>query len=174
MECISLEQWQQVPDGVKRLVYARRLDNWRAPADWRPHLVSGQACLLESARDGRYSYFVPQPKNRYVVEAGPGQPAVDALRAFFAQGRAPHYAHLPPFTGGLIGVLSYDVAREIEALPTLTQDDLSLPRAAFCEVDALLAFDHEDSCAYAIVVMERPPEEDILETTYTRASARAD
>src|SRR5690606_34912044 len=34
---------------------------------------------------------------------------------------------LPPFTGGMVGYLGYDIVRRLEKLPQHTQDDLRLP-----------------------------------------------
>ncbi len=49
---------------------------------------------------------------------------------------------LPPFTAGAVGFFSYDVVRQIEALPTLAQDELAMPDASLMFFDEVLAFDH--------------------------------
>src|SRR5277367_2240022 len=49
---------------------------------------------------------------------------------------------LPPFTAGAVGFFSYDVVRQIERLPELTEDDLGLPDACLMFFDEILAFDH--------------------------------
>ena len=46
------------------------------------------------------------------------QGALAALEALLAAYRAPHFDDLPPFHGGVVGYLGYDVVREIERLPT--------------------------------------------------------
>ena len=51
-------------------------------------------------------------------------------------------AGLPPFTAGAVGFFSYDVVRQIERLPELTEDDLDLPDACMMFFDEILAFDH--------------------------------
>jgi anthranilate synthase component 1 len=51
-------------------------------------------------------------------------------------------AGLPPFTAGAVGFFSYDVVRQIERLPELTEDDLDLPDACLMFFDEILAFDH--------------------------------
>jgi anthranilate synthase component I len=49
---------------------------------------------------------------------------------------------LPPFTAGAVGFFTYDVVRQIERLPELTEDDLGLPDACLMFFDEILAFDH--------------------------------
>ena len=44
--------------------------------------------------------------------------ALAALEALLARFRAPRLAELPPFHGGVVGYLGYDVVREVEHLPT--------------------------------------------------------
>jgi para-aminobenzoate synthetase component I len=46
---------------------------------------------------------------------------------------------LPPFTGGGIGYLSYELGRYIERLPESVTDDLELPELAFAFFDRVLA-----------------------------------
>ncbi|HXX81823.1 MAG TPA: anthranilate synthase component I family protein, partial [Thermodesulfovibrionales bacterium] len=58
---------------------------------------------------------------------------------------------LPPFQGGATGLLSYDFARYLERLPDTTIDDLQIPDAHFFFVDRLVAFDHKEEKAWAIV-----------------------
>jgi anthranilate synthase component 1 len=50
--------------------------------------------------------------------------------------------HLPVFTGGAVGYLSYDMIRHWERIPNSNPDDLSLPDSYFCLTDTLIAFDH--------------------------------
>ncbi|EXF96112.1 aminodeoxychorismate synthase [Pseudomonas fluorescens HK44] len=47
-----------------------------------------------------------------------------------------------PFAGGLIGYLSYDFGRHLEALPSQAHDDLQLPDARFGLYDWALISDH--------------------------------
>ncbi len=51
-------------------------------------------------------------------------------------------SELPPFTGGAVGYLSYDMVRHWEKLPDSNPDDLCLPDAYFCITDTLIVFDH--------------------------------
>lgn len=51
-------------------------------------------------------------------------------------------AGLPRFCGGLVGYLSYDIARFFEKLPQTTKDDLKLPDMYLILAKDLLIFDH--------------------------------
>lgn len=58
---------------------------------------------------------------------------------------------LPPFQGGIAGVLSYDFVHYLEKLPKTTIDDLHLPDADLFLIDRLIAFDHLNKKAWVIV-----------------------
>jgi aminodeoxychorismate synthase component I len=48
----------------------------------------------------------------------------------------------PPFFGGAVGYLSYDLVRQFESLPNHTEDDLHFPDLEFAFYDLVAAFDH--------------------------------
>jgi anthranilate/para-aminobenzoate synthase component I len=55
------------------------------------------------------------------------------------------FEYLPPFQGGIAGVLSYDFVQYLERLERLPEnaiDDLTLPDAHFLMIDKLIAIDH--------------------------------
>ncbi|NUQ00818.1 MAG: anthranilate synthase component I [Armatimonadetes bacterium] len=60
-----------------------------------------------------------------------------------AMGRSRYVAHgdLPPFIGGAVGFMSYDLVRFFERLPDTCQDDLDLPDTCFMITNAILVFD---------------------------------
>lgn len=64
-----------------------------------------------------------------------------------------HSAHknLPPFQGGIAGVLSYDFVQYLERLPQNAVDDLNLPDAHFFIIDRLIALDHFKKKGWIIV-----------------------
>ena len=123
--------------------------------------------LLESVehaeRWGRFSFIGRDPAltmvvrgNRVAFEGEPpaGVPtdrgALAALEALLAVYRAPVIAALPPFHGGVIGYLGYDVVREIERLPDVPPDDLGLPDAVLSVIGHVAAFDHFRQRLYLI------------------------
>ncbi|MFI5224499.1 MAG: hypothetical protein ACHQX3_09730, partial [Nitrospirales bacterium] len=50
---------------------------------------------------------------------------------------------LPPFLGGAVGYLSYDLVREFETLPSIAKDDLQLPCLQFGLYDIITVIDHQ-------------------------------
>jgi anthranilate synthase component 1 len=117
------------------------------------------AFLLESVehgdRWGRFSFLGRDPilsmvvRGRTVeligdVPAGipVDQGALAALEALLGAYRAPRLEELPPFYGGVVGYLGYDVVREIERLEDVPEDDLGLPDAVLVVPGHVTAFDH--------------------------------
>jgi len=76
-----------------------------------------------------WGYFGVSPESMLRVEAGEDG-ALDALQAEI-EGDLVRAGCDVPHPGGLFGWLSYDVARELEALPDATTDDRGLPRLQF-------------------------------------------
>jgi len=104
-------------------------------ADPLPRLISlrglGHPVLLDSADNrshlGRYSVLAAAPS---AVVSSRNTP--DALNEVRARLQALGPARWPagqalPFGAGALGYLSYDLARELEALPSLAADDIALP-----------------------------------------------
>ncbi|MFZ4516507.1 MAG: anthranilate synthase component I family protein [Acidimicrobiia bacterium] len=96
---------------------------------------------------------------------------VDAL---LAQLRAPELEELPPFHGGIVGSLAYDIVREIEALPDAPADPMELPRAVLFVGGIVVAFDHLRQCVTCIDnVLVAPGASDAeLDAAYDNACAR--
>jgi anthranilate synthase component 1 len=68
--------------------------------------------------------------------------ALAALEVLLAAHRAPVIPELPPFHGGVVGYLGYDVVREIEHLPDVPPDPVGLPDAVLSLTGHVTAFDH--------------------------------
>jgi len=117
--------------------------------------------LLESVERGerwsRWSFVGRRAAANLVARAGRpieitgGQLPVDipldrgilaAVEALLDTYRSPTGLNLPPFHGGLVGYLGYDVVREVEQLPDVPPDDQGLPDAILSIVGELAAFDH--------------------------------
>ena len=131
--------------------------------------------LFESGKGegamGRYSYFGVDP---YQTLYGKGDTFVcRSIEGRMNAGASPfqHLAHLvshqrivrpsdvPPFFGGAVGYLSYDLARQFEKLPSLACDDLAAPDLEFGFFDLVAAIDHELN---RLVLMFCPPLERFL------------
>lgn len=102
--------------------------------------------LLESVEGGerlaRYSFIGTEPS--LVIKTGRENP-VDPLTLIekeFQRFRLMPVSGLPRFHGGIVGYLSYEVARYFEKLPSPDSDPLGLPESILMLADNLLVFDH--------------------------------
>lgn len=66
---------------------------------------------------------------------------------------------VPPFFGGAVGYMSYDLVRQFETLPATSHDDLAMPDLEFAFYDLVAAIDHELG---RLVLMFCPPLERFL------------
>ncbi len=66
----------------------------------------------------------------------------EALNRLTTVHSEPKLPELPRLTGGAVGFSSYDTVRQVERLPDVPADDLSLPEAIWCFYDEVYAFDH--------------------------------
>ncbi len=108
----------------------------------RPRLSRPHSILLLSGGDhdcSNHSIFASSPvailtaKGKHVSGREPGQAGSwygDPLEAFdrFQQRFEPDFAlEVPPFCGGAVGYLAYELKNTIERLPQTAKDDLGLP-----------------------------------------------
>ncbi|MET8680667.1 anthranilate synthase component I [Streptomyces sp. NPDC004647] len=127
--------------------------------------------LLESAENGRswsrYSFIGVHSAATLTVRDGDahwlGSPPVgvptdgDPLEALRATVEALHtprdlggLVHLPPFTGGMVGYLGYDIVRRLERIGDSTRDDLRLPELTMLLTSDLAVLDHWDGTVLLI------------------------
>jgi anthranilate synthase component 1 len=149
--------------------------------------------LLESVehgeRWGRFSFIGRDPALTLVVrgrevEAFGSLPAgipcdagaLAALEALMTRFRGPRLTELPPFHGGVVGYLGYDVVREVERLPDVPADATGWPDAVLALTGHVTAFDHFRQRLYLIEnVFPAPDASDAdLDAAYHRAVARLD
>jgi anthranilate synthase component 1 len=81
---------------------------------------------------------------------------LDHLSAILRRQRPVRMPGLPPFTGGAVGFLGYDVVRTLEALPAAPPDDLGLPDAVMMLADTVLILDHLSHRATVVASVEAP------------------
>ncbi|QMU68597.1 anthranilate synthase component I [Streptacidiphilus sp. P02-A3a] len=153
--------------------------------------------LLESAEQGRswsrYSFVGvrsaavltvdDEGDARWVGTPPVGVPTegdpLDVLRATIEALHTPRDPHdgagLPPFTGGMVGYLGYDVVRRLERLPVIAPDDLGLPELTMLFATDLAVLDHA-SCSVILIANavnhdDRPTG---VDAAYADAVARLD
>ena len=118
--------------------------------------------LLESVEGGerlaRYSFLGSRPfltfrskGNTAVITEGAKsetialsreQDALDVVKGLLRRYRFVATPGLPPFSGGAVGYLAYDMVRFFEKLPDSTEDDLGLDDCRLLFTESLLIFDH--------------------------------
>jgi len=131
--------------------------------------------LLESVEGGehlaRYSFIGTEPSHILKTE---NKNPVDPLRLVekeFSQFHPVPIADLPRFHGGMVGYLSYEVARYFERLPSPDHDSLSLPESTLMLADTLLIFDH---LTHKIKVVSHAHLDGNIETAYREATHKID
>ena len=126
--------------------------------------------LLESAEQGkqwsRWSFVGVRcagaltERDGAALWLGEGLPTtssdpLEAVREADALLRSPHRDDLPPFTGGLVGYLAYDIVRRIERLPATAPDELGMPELTMLLATDLAMLDHSDGTIILIANVVR-------------------
>lgn len=135
--------------------------------------------LLESVEGGerlaRYSFIGTEPYR--ILRTGSSEDpelAIDPLCLVEAElGRysTVPMPGLPPFHGGAVGYLAYEVARYFEQLPAPVNDPLGLPEAVVMFTDTLLVFDH---LHHSIKIVSHVRLDGDVDTAYRQATWRID
>jgi para-aminobenzoate synthetase component 1 len=151
---------------------AIRLERLREVESVRPIDLAEQfrdlpgLALLESARPGRnsrWTFLTADPVAVLVSPAAGGDPFAVARRLLARlerrslstadEGRdgvrgAAAASDAPPFLGGLVGYLAYDLGHELERLPTRASDDQGLPVMQLALHDWVVAWDRRSGRAW--------------------------
>jgi len=149
--------------------------------------------LLESAAQGvwsRYSFIGVASRGSLIKNAGeparwhgtaPAFPnanltgelgALDALEQSLKAWSTPKLENLPPLTSGLVGMLGWDVVREIEHLPNRPKSDYRVPEMWFSMVSDLVIVDHQTSQLHLVANIFLEGEEPDAESSYQEALRR--
>lgn len=150
-------------EGPKVPVYRTVLADLETPvsAYWKIASAEPYSFLLESVvggeRVGRYSFIGTRPRailrtkgdtatvqrnGESVVHTMSGvEDALSLLRDLLGA-IEPHDPAMPPFLGGAVGFLSYDLVRFFERLRDENPDDLGVDDCCMMVCDSIIAFDH--------------------------------
>ena len=147
--------------------------------------------LLESAdggtRWGRYSFIGYNPFLRVIsrdneVEIREGvkreifreiKNPLDVLRDVSKKYRPVNSEDLPPFQGGLVGYINYDLIRKWEHLPSISPGDRMLPEYVFIACRTIIVFDHLTHMMKVLSFAHITDAAD-LEGAYTRVCGEVD
>lgn len=132
--------------------------------------------LLESRIDreevSRYSFLVADPVEFVTCEvAERGVDPFARLREVLGEWESEQIAGLPPFQGGVAGMLGYELSAAWEGLPRSVHDEFSLPVLAAGVYDRVVAWDHVLGRAW--IISQGFPESDPRRRRQ-RARQRAD
>jgi para-aminobenzoate synthetase component 1 len=145
LEIIELADDREAVDlfgEVSHLPYSCFLDSsLRMPGYGRRSFIAFDPYLVLTTRGYRATY-TSRTGATTRLEADPFAALSRAVYARSLDG-AEGLDGMPPFLGGGVGFLSYELGRYVERLPASVEDDLGLPELAFCFFDRVIAVDHE-------------------------------
>ena len=114
---------------------------------------------------GQWSFFGADPFDVVAHTAGDAIAEADGL-SLLRNRLAPHQIERVdctiPFVGGAVGFIAYDYGRQIEAIPTLAEDDRRISDLWFGLYDGVAAFNHETGVLHLIALGIRDSEEAVL------------
>lgn len=144
------------------------MDAVRCLAHW-PRLL-----LLESALQrepvGRFSFLMADPINHWTLTAPCyGTDPLAVLRSVSEQWAEEAQSDLPPFQGGVAGLLGYELGQSWERVATSGHDEFQLPVMAVGLYDCVIAWDHQTNRVW--LISQGWPESDLLART-DRAARR--
>ncbi|MFJ4875851.1 anthranilate synthase component I [Streptomyces sp. NPDC088745] len=133
------------PVGLYRKLAAERpgtflLESAENGRSWsRYSFVGVRSAATLTARDGR-AHWIGTPPVGVPTDGDP----LEALRATVETLHTPRdlAADLPPFTGGMVGYLGYDIVRRLERIGKHGADELGLPELTMLLTSDLAVLDH--------------------------------
>ncbi len=181
----SLEEFKQkASQGNLIPVYKEIVADLDTPVSAYMKIRGGDySFLLESVEGGekwaRYCFLGCDPSlivrtkgNTFSIqengkeETGEVDDPLSVIKKILAKYRPVPEEGLPPFTGGAVGFIGYDMVRYFEKLPDQTTDDLDVPDSLFVITDTLLIF---DNVSHTIKIVSNAfVEDDDLDGLYAR------
>ena len=131
--------------------------------------------LLESVEGGerlaRYSFLGTEPSKVINTDSRRPTDPLKLIEKEFERYKPVAIEGLPRFHGGMVGYLSYEVARYFEKLPSPENDPVNLPESRLMLADTLLIFDH---LTHAIKVVSHVHTDGDIEQSYGKAVKKID
>lgn len=166
------------PVGLYRKLAAERpgtflLESAENGRSWsRYSFVGVRSAATLTSRDGQAHWLGTPP----VGVPTSGDP-LDALRATVEALHTPRdlASGMPPFTGGMVGYLGYDIVRRLEKIGPGERDDLKLPELTMLLTSDLAVLDHWDGSVLLIAnAINHNDLETGVDEAYADAVARLD
>ncbi len=131
--------------------------------------------LLESVEGGerlaRYSFIGTEPSSILKTEVAEQTDPLFLIEKELNRYHTVPVAELPRFHGGMVGYISYEVARHFEELPVPDSDPVELPESVFMMADTLLAFDH---LTHKIKIISHVRLDNDIDAAYHEATQKID
>jgi anthranilate synthase component 1 len=173
----SLEEVKKMKDrGNLVPVYREIKADLETPVSAYLKIARGKySFLLESVEGGerlaRYSFLGTEPAKVISTDSRKPTDPLKLIEKEFERYRPVAIEGLPRFHGGMVGYLSYEVARYFEKLPSPENDPLGLPEAKLMLANTLLVFDH---LTHAIKVVSHVHIDGDIEKSYDEAIRKID
>jgi anthranilate synthase component 1 len=176
----SLEEAKKLKQQGNLLPVYREINaDLETPVSAYLKIASGDySFLLESVEGGerlaRYSFLGTEPARVFTMKGGNDVGGIDPCTLIeneFKHYRSVPIEGLPRFHGGVVGYLSYEVARYFERLPSPDKDPLNLPESKLMMADTLLIFDH---LTHKIKVVSHARLDGDIEKSYKKATEKID
>jgi anthranilate synthase component 1 len=138
----------------------------------RYSFVGVRSAATLTARDGQ-AHWLGAPPVGVPVDGDP----LEALRVTVEALHTPRdlAAGMPPFTGGMVGYLGYDIVRRLERIGEQTRDDLRLPELTMLLTSDLAVLDHWDGTVLLIAnAINHNDRDSGVDEAYADAVARLD
>lgn len=122
---------------------------YRDPIDACAPLRDAPMTLLLHGAHSRWSYIAADPIETISASADEGRAAFARAREWMADVFAEGSPDLPPFSGGVAGLVGYEMARAFDTAPHFSAPD-GTPDLALGLYDCVAAFDHEQRRACVV------------------------
>lgn len=113
---------------------------------WSRYSIIGAASRATLTESGGEAHWIGEPP----VGVPTTGPATEALRDTVAALATDPVPGLPPLTGGMVGMISYDAVRRWEKVPQVAPDVLGVPEIAMMLATDLAVLDHSDGSVLLI------------------------
>lgn len=94
--------------------------------------------------DGNAAWLSSTDQSPFPVKGELASGALDAIEQIGSSWKSPQLSGLPPLTSGLVGLLGWDLIREIEDLPNPPKSDFESPLLSLSMCSEMVIVDHQE------------------------------